>query len=92
MYHGEKLELKVIALSQSRPEEISFLWRSLGSGDIFTKVPAKHVDRGVYQVTLTGNEITQDFEYYIEADLGEERIVFPATAPTQSQTVIVLPK
>jgi hypothetical protein len=91
LVQDEQFDLKIIALSQTQPDGISFNWRRLGSKDDFSTVMANHIDRGVYRVTLPRGEIDTDFEYYIEMFTEGEKTVFPATAPGQNQTVVVVP-
>jgi len=95
---GETLKLTVVMLGFSDPGAALY-WRPLGTGQ-FAKVPLKHVQRGVYTVTLPAEATKADFEYYVEAQcqvatrldgshlMGHMR--FPATAPALNQTVVVV--
>jgi hypothetical protein len=47
------------------------------------------VARGVYTVTLPTDTVKVDIEYYIQATTGGPSMVFPPTAPTMNQTVVV---
>jgi hypothetical protein len=86
---GEALNLQAMVLGAS-PPEVVLHWRPLGAGD-FTKVPLKHVARGVYAVTLPAEAISGDLEYYIAAEAGSGKTLrFPATAPKLNQTVVVV--
>lgn len=91
LQQGEPLDLKIIALTHIPPEEISLYWRRLGTKNDFENVTARHIERGVYRVTIPSGDIETDFEYYIEMDNQGEKVVFPATAPAQNQTVVVVP-
>jgi hypothetical protein len=86
---GEPLRLTAV-LAGAEAKEITLLWRPMGMGD-YRKVPLEHVARGVYRVTLPGETLADDFEYYIEAaTTSAEPLRFPVTAPQMNQTVVVL--
>ena len=87
---GESLKLTVIVLG-GKPSEAALYWRSLGTGD-YVKVPLTHVARGVYAVELTAAAINNDFESYVQASLGQQKLLFPATGATLPQTVVVCGK
>ncbi|MCD9023721.1 malectin domain-containing carbohydrate-binding protein [Cohnella silvisoli] len=78
----EELNLTVLFLGV-RPDDAAVYWKPLG-GDIYDKVPLKHVNRGVYRATIpaTGG----DFEYFIKDRSNKLR--FPATAEIINQTVV----
>lgn len=86
---GETLKLDVILLGAA-PKEAAVHWRALGLGQ-FARVPLEHVARGVYTATLPPEATKADLEYYVRvvAD-GERVLVFPQTAPTLNQTVVVV--
>ncbi|MGA2033760.1 MAG: hypothetical protein ABSG68_16015 [Thermoguttaceae bacterium] len=63
----------------------TMVWRHL-----FRKIPLEHVARGVYRATLPPAATQDDFEYYVSVSDGPRTLVFPPTAPTTSQTVVVL--
>ena len=86
---GESLTLKIIALDKQPVKSVTVRVRPLGQGD-WTTIPATHLARAVYQAKLPA--AGDDFEYYIEASLADgEKLRWPATAPHQPQTVLVLP-
>ena len=85
---GETLTLKVILLG-AQPQDAAVYWRPLGTGQ-FTMTPLVHVARGVYAATLSDEAVKADFEYYVKATVGVKSLVFPATAPRISQTVVVV--
>jgi len=86
---GEALNLQATVLGAS-PREVVLHWRPLGSGD-FTRLPLKHVARGVYAVTLSGDAVAGDLEYYVAAETGSGNTLrFPVTAPELNQTVVVV--
>jgi hypothetical protein len=85
---GESLNLKVIVLDNQPAKAAALFWRKLGPGG-FKKVNLRHIARAVYSVTLPAAK--EDFEYYISAKTASgEKLVWPATAPAQNQTVVLL--
>ncbi len=88
---GESLTLKVILLSagQTLPRGTLF-WRPLGAGK-FRAIPLTHVARRVFRVALPPLSAQQNaIEYYVRADYGGGiQLVYPATAPTLNQSVVV---
>lgn len=82
--HGEPVVLKVTVLDR-KPASPVLCWRPMGTG-AFRQVPARHRDRGVYDVTLPAGE--DEVEYYIEADSSAGMLRFPASAPELNQTLI----
>lgn len=88
----EDFSLKIIILSGEPVREAFFYWKDLGEKK-FQKIPLEHVNRGVYKVTLSTDLLkNSDFEYYIEAvSASSGKAVFPATAPSMNQTVVIMP-
>jgi hypothetical protein len=86
---GEALTLRIIALDE-RPMKRAWLkWRLLGESR-YRKLDLHHLARAVYRVTLPAAE--SDFEYCIEAEpVQGTNLVWPPTAPTVGQTVVVCP-
>jgi hypothetical protein len=91
---GESLAIKVIVLLPGDPEttprpEVELFWRPLGKGK-FAKLPAKHVARSVFAVKLPPlpRKIV-GIEYYLSATCGPTTLLYPPTAPTLNQTVLV---
>lgn len=80
---SEALTLKLMVPGQRSEQAVVVHLRPLGKGEWQT-LPAAHLGRAVYQATLPAAE--EDFEYYLTAG---ENLVWPATAPTLNQTVIV---
>ena len=86
---GESLKLKVIVLDNKPAKTVVLYWRPMGKGQ-FQAVQVEHVGRAVYRAVLPPAK--QDFEYYIQAQTAEgKNLVWLATAPQISQTVIVSP-
>ena len=83
-------DLKVILLSSAPPTDGGALfWRPLGRG-LFSRVPLDHVARAVYRVTLPPVPAgVWAIEYYIRAKAGTETLLWPPTAPTTNQTLVV---
>jgi hypothetical protein len=86
---GEDLRLKVIILSQKKPEDAFLCWRPIGA-EKYNKIALTHIARGVYSVMIPAGQIKKaDLEYHIKATFDADRnIYFPATAPRMDQTVI----
>ena len=78
---GDSLRLKFMVLAGAEP--VIHL-RPLGKGDWQT-IRARHLGRAAYEAHLPAAH--EDFEYYISAG---EKLVWPATAPQISQTVVSL--
>jgi hypothetical protein len=86
-HKGEQLDLRIIALDKQPVKSVSVHIRPLGHGNWQT-IEAKHVARAVYEAKLPVAQ--DDFEYNVEAFTGAgQKIVWPRTAPTLNQTVIV---
>lgn len=87
---GESLKLKVIILDSTPPKDAAIYWSGLGEKK-YNKATLRHIDRGVYAVTISGEDIKQnDIEYYVEVTTDKgQKLYFPATAPKINQTVIV---
>lgn len=84
---GEPLELKVIVLSETKPDLPTLYWRELGRGP-FAAVAGEHVGRGVYRMALPSHRSEADVEYYVEANVAGGSLRFPATAPGMNQTLV----
>ena len=84
---GEALQLKVMAVDREPVRNVTLYWKLLGKSS-FRKVAARHIARSVYNVTLPS--LNADVEYYIQAETAEGKsLVWPATAPPLSQTVVM---
>jgi hypothetical protein len=90
---GEELSIKAILLDQQPPRRFTVHYRPLGRGR-FAALELTHVARGVYrgQIPAPEAEVTA-WEYYLRAETSAgQRLVFPATAPSINQTVVIVPK
>jgi hypothetical protein len=88
----EDFSIKVMILSGEPVREANFYWRKL-SDKQFKKIPLTHLNRGVYKIFLSIDELqNSDFEYYIEAvSASSGKALFPTTAPSMNQTIVVMP-
>jgi hypothetical protein len=88
---GEELSVKVIFLDHQPPRGLTLYYRLMGRGE-FRPLALTHVARGVYRATLPAHESdVVALEYYLRADTRAGQIVlFPATAPTINQTVVIV--
>jgi hypothetical protein len=87
---GEELSFKVIFLDRQPPRGLSLYYRPMGRGK-FRPLALTHVARGVYLATLPAHEPhVVALEYYLRADThAGQTVLFPATAPTINQTVVI---
>ncbi len=87
---GEPLNIPVTIVGLSAPQSASMHWRALGQG-AYESVALKHLNRGVYSATLPPMD-QEDLEYYITVTDGRgQQLVWPATAPRISQTLVTMP-
>jgi hypothetical protein len=88
MNAGEQQEIRAFVLSGAKSIEVNLYWRSLGEGR-FKKSAATHRARQAYRVALPARS-QGAAEYYLEAALEDgQKLLWPATAPSINQTVIV---
>jgi hypothetical protein len=84
---GEDLRLKLIVpardIRSARIFRKTFSSQQVVSGDLI------HVNRAVWQATIPGTEITDDFEYYLEVTTPLGVLRYPAGAPARNITVVV---
>ena len=59
----EDLKMKVICVSL-QPDKLVVKWRHLGEKSYSMK-SARHIARGVYEITIPSSEIHDDFEYFL---------------------------
>jgi hypothetical protein len=90
---GEGLSLKAILLDPQPPRKFTLHYRPLGHGQ-FTALELMHVARGVYRAQIPApTPDVEAWEYFLEAETyAGQSLVFPATAPTINQTIVVVPK
>ena len=83
---GESLSLKIIALDKAPVRSVAIRVRPFGGE--WQTIPATHLGRAVYEAKLPPPQ--DDFEYHITAETaGGQQLVWPATAPSVNQTVVV---
>jgi len=88
MKAGEPQEIRAFVLSSAKCTGVNLCWRSLGEGR-FKKLVAAHRARQAYRVALPARS-QGTVEYYLEAALADgQKVLWPATAPSLNQTVIV---
>jgi hypothetical protein len=83
---GELVSLKIIALDKAPVKSVTVRVRPFGGA--WQAIPATHLGRAVYEAKLPPPQ--DDFEYHITAETaGGQQLVWPATAPSLNQTVVV---
>jgi len=84
---GEDLHLKVIVpaadILSARLFRKAFTSQHADSSDLV------HVNRAVWQATVPGAEIRDDFEYYLEVTTPRKILKYPAGAPGRNATIVV---
>jgi hypothetical protein len=85
-YLGESLVIHALVLGDA--SEVVLYHRHMGMGD-FEAIALDHQARGAW--TTTPPALTEDLEYYVEAETGQGVVVWPAAAPSLNHTVVVLP-
>ncbi len=84
----EAFTMQVI-VTEKVPESVVLKYRMLGETE-YRIAPLQHVSRQVYKVSILTDQIADDFEYYVEVKKASgDALVFPATAPTINQTVVI---
>jgi hypothetical protein len=88
VHAGEPQEIRAFVLSDDKCTGVNLYWRPLGEGQ-FKHLAATHRARQAYRAALPALS-KGAVEYYLEAVLeGGEKVPWPATAPSITQTVIV---
>jgi len=83
---AEAINLKVIILDRQPPKSATLFWRNIGETR-FRSVPASHLSRAVYTVTIPGS--ASDIEYYVRAESPSGKtLLWPPTAPSLNQTIV----
>lgn len=86
---NETLLIRFMTLDRRSIRDAAISWRPLGARQFQTR-PAKHLGRAVFEAALPA--VKDDIEYYISAKTTPgETLVWPATAPRLSQTVVLGP-
>ena len=68
------------------PSDAVLYWRPLGKGE-YKRTALRHISRAIYDVELP--PASGSFEYYISAKTSQSKLVWPAAAPKQAQSVVV---
>jgi hypothetical protein len=85
---GEALQLKIIVLDKRPVKSVTVKLRPLGERE-WRIFEASHLARAVRQAKFPA--ALEDFEYYIEAQTADAKILrWPAAAPALNQTVVVI--
>jgi len=84
---GEDLQLKVIV--PARDIRSARIFRKTLTSEQAVAGDLLHVNRAVWQATIPGTEITDDFEYYLEVTTPQGILRYPAGAPARNNTVVV---
>jgi hypothetical protein len=90
---GEELSLKAILLDRQPPRKFTLQYRPLGRGQ-FAALELTHVARGAYRAQIpVPTPDVEAWEYFLQAETyAGQSLVFPATAPTVNQTIVMVPK
>lgn len=84
---GESLKIRILAIDKKPVKSISVFSRSLGTA-LWNRRLASHIARGIWEISFPSE--TEDFEYYVRAETYDsKKIVWPATAPSLNQSVVV---
>ncbi len=84
---GESLRIKAMVLDKGLPQVLEVCWRPLGKGT-YNRIRMRSIGRATYEAKLPSAE--SSFEYYIDMKTVDGgRLVWPASAPEISQTVVM---
>jgi hypothetical protein len=84
---GECLSLRIILLDGRPARSASLFYRPMGRGP-YREIPVNRVARAVYAAAIPA--LTDDIEYFVRAEMaGGQELVWPPTAPSIAQTVVV---
>lgn len=84
---GEALSLQIMVLASRPCPSVTVRVRELGAWH-WKKSDVKHLGQAVYRAALP--VMDKDYEYYVEAKMEDgKKLIWPATAPAMSQTVVV---
>jgi hypothetical protein len=86
---GEDFYLRIRILSEAGNLSGRLCFRKLGEKD-YSVAEIKRLASNVFEVRIPANVIPEDFEYYIEVNAGEEKILYPVTAGDINLPVILL--
>lgn len=85
---NEDFNLQVMVLSKEKIRGGKLFYSELGNKN-HKEYKFKNVARGVYSLSISKNDINKnDFEYSIEFNTENEKIVYPKGAPNVTKTVI----
>lgn len=84
---GSDYTVKIICFNLD-PDDPEIFWRSIGDRK-FSSAPLHKLAGTYWQAVIPSGSINGDFEYYISTG-GSEPRVFPATAPSLNQAVVLM--
>jgi hypothetical protein len=84
---GEDLKLKII-ITGDNVRSANLYWKPFGKNRYF-QAELKNVNRSVWFVSLPAQNLTEDFEYFIEVKSYSGIMKFPSSHPERNQTVVV---
>ena len=86
---GQALPLRVLLLASAKCADVTVTVKAMGAPtDTATSVSLPNLGREVYQGAIPAQ--VNDFEYFVSATCGAEKLVFPPGAPTIMQSVVVM--
>jgi len=84
---GEDLRIRAI-LPSGVTGPARLRWRRMSGGE-YSARPLSRLGRAVWEVTLRGDEITDDLEYFVEVQTSQGIVRFPTGAPERNQSVVI---
>lgn len=85
--------LDVLVLSKTEVKNIFVNWKALGKKSKFKRKACSHVARNVYRLTISKEEhLNKDFELFIEANLANNKLIWPTNAPETNHTIVFVDK
>jgi len=84
--HMSRLWEQAIILDRSSPSAVAVHWRRLAKG-AHRRIELRNIGRATLEAKLP--PASGSFEYHITAQSSTGKLVWPTTAPTTSQTVVV---
>lgn len=86
---GEDFYIRIRVLSETENLSGRLYYRPLGTGKYLT-ADLKLIGSHVFGVRLPAEAIPDDFEYYIQVSDGRGKVLYPATAGTINNSIIIL--
>lgn len=86
---GKDYYTRIRVLSETGQVSAKINYRRLGERK-YSTLPMKRMAPHVFEVSIPGDAVPDDFEYYIEVETDKEIVKYPATAGNINNAVIVL--